>query len=238
MVNPKRYYQISAKQSEGSPTSYDFCSRTKLHLGLLPVPFIGNLATASVLILQLNLHAKESDYAEANDPAFIGSLQQSLTQTFAPENKFPFMWLNPAFKEHSGYEWWFKRLKGVISKVASLRFGQKGNTESSLLEAQAFVAQNIAHLELVPYRSPNFGRQSILLELPSVQAARSYVGDVLIRKAQQDQCLVIVTRSWDKWRVLRLLPNVVRAKSGRSVWFPVTAGADVGCRIVDRLCRG
>lgn len=69
-----------------------------LHLSLLPVPYVGNLRKASVVVLMLNPGFNYSDYwAESDEckiPEFRKRLKANLKQSFNGV-EYPFLFLDP-----------------------------------------------------------------------------------------------------------------------------------------------
>jgi hypothetical protein len=175
-------------------TSRDFGQApTRLHTGLLPVPYVGNLAGASIYILMLNPGFSPGDYfAEQYNPEFKQAITHNLRQENGNET-YPFIFLNPRFAWHPGFGYWHKRFRPIIQALA----GQRGE---SYQQAMSQVAQSVACLELLPYHSKSFGAGKLLAKkLPSVEAMRSFVHDVVVPKANDDKATVIVTRSARKW---------------------------------------
>ena len=77
----------------------DFCAPNdrRLHLGLLPQPFCGDLRSASVYVLLLNPGLGPSDYfAEYEGPGFRDAWLANLRQDFT-DVRFPFVFLDPQF---------------------------------------------------------------------------------------------------------------------------------------------
>jgi hypothetical protein len=75
----------------------------KLHLGLLPVPFRGNLEKASIFILLLNPGLNPTDYyAESNAEDFQAALLRNLRQENGNDD-YPFTSLAPQFSWQTKY---------------------------------------------------------------------------------------------------------------------------------------
>ncbi len=99
-------------------TSPEFgVSDTKLHLGLLPLPFAGNLEAASIFILMLNPGLSAGDYfAEQKVLEFKNAHIRSLRQENADDD-FPFIFLNPDFAWHPGFGYWQKKFHNLIDEI-------------------------------------------------------------------------------------------------------------------------
>jgi hypothetical protein len=165
----------------------------RLHLSLMPVPYIGDLRNAEIVILLLNPGFEYSDYwAETNAPDFRKRLVENLRQSFE-DVEFPFIFLDPQFCWHSGFMWWEKKLREVIRKIAAHRFN------GDYREVLRSLSSNLACIELVPYHSSSFGEHRLIERLPSVRAARQFVSDGLMAGATAGKRTVIVTRQVKTW---------------------------------------
>lgn len=205
--------------------SFDFAklNNTALHLGLLPQPFFGNPATASVVVLALNPGVGPHDYfGEYRVPAYRRALVRSRKTAGASAG---FLFLDPRFSWHGGFGYWHGRLRAVIAQLAS-------HWRVPVPRATEKFARLFATIELLPYHSTAFGMSAkIMNHLPSVHLARAFVHDVLIPRAQANRCLIIVTRSARYWR-LRKGRNVLvyRGTEARSAFL--TPRSRGGARIL------
>jgi hypothetical protein len=180
----------------------------KLHLGLLPVPFVGNLQRADVFILLLNPGLGPTDYfGEYERPEFRRHRLHTLKQDFG--KSLPFGELDPRFSWHGGYSWWNQKLAGVIRTVAS-------HHSISFARAREGLARRLAAIELLPYHSTSFhdGGQW-LRKLQSVQLARSFVHDVLVPRVRRGEATIIVTRKARLWQLPKL-PGIVHYEGAES----------------------
>lgn len=165
----------------------------KLHIGLTPVPFIGNLRKASIYLFMLNPGLSPSDYIQGKIPEFneihINNLQQKGNE------EYPFYQLNPAICSHPGYNYWIKKLKAVIEKI-------KTAEDIRWLEAQKLLSKKIALLELIPYHSKSFGLKDIIInKMASVRDIKHYVKEKIVPKARNNKCLIVVMRSSKRWDI-------------------------------------
>ncbi len=163
----------------------------RFHLSLLPVPFMGCLDRAEIFILLLNPGFGFGSYEEDADPEKAEMLRRSVRQELDGV-EFPFVSLNPQFSWTAGFRWWEGKLRSVIRAHAAER---QSNYLASL---QAF-ASRLACIELVAYRSAQFGGGSIAQKLPSCRAARQFVESVLLPRAQKGEIKLIVTRQVRQW---------------------------------------
>ncbi len=176
--------------------SREFGSRTqkKLHLGLIPIPYLGNLKNATIFILMLNPGLAAGDFhAEENNDNYKKTLFENLYQNNL-DNDYPFFALNPSFSWHPGFGYWHKKLGQVIRKLAHRR-------KTSHLEALSILAKDLACLELVPYHSKSFGAHSLINRLSSSKAMLEYVHDILVPQAILGKVLIIATRRGRDWKL-------------------------------------
>jgi len=178
----------------GQPT-FGTLGDTRFHLGLLPLPFAGDLKRARVVVLLLNPGLEPADYfAEWRVPGFRNQLIRNLRQDFS-QTQYPFVYLDPSISWHSGYRWWHGKFQGVIDALAR-------KWESSFADARHHFSKILACIELVPYHSVSYALSDRVCEqLQSVRLARKYVHDFLRPRAEAGQVLIVVTRRCDKWEL-------------------------------------
>lgn len=199
----------------GSTRFGDFADH-RLHLSLLPIPYGGNLADADILILLLNPGFSYTDYyAETRMPAFRERLKANLEQSFA-DIEYPFLWLDPEFCWHSGFNWWEKKLRDVTTVIAAEKFNGR------YLDALRDLSTRLAHIELVPYHSSSFRGHTLIDDLPSARAAKRFVHDTLIPAAKTGAKTIVVTRQGAAWGLSRQCKHLVIYQGGQ------TRGASLG----------
>jgi hypothetical protein len=196
---------------------------TSLHLGLIPIPFIGPLRSARVFILMLNPGLCPEDYfAEIEWKPYREALMANL------QAASDFFCLNPAFAWHSGFRYWHGKLRQIVAGLASA-------WNVPYLTALSRVAQQMAVLQLMPYHSLRFGlSDGILRSLESVRLMRSYVHEVLVPQAQRGEALIVVTRKSRHWG----LPNdehILVYDRQEAVGAHLTVGSRGGNRILEYL---
>ncbi|MBU4399332.1 MAG: hypothetical protein KKE86_08360, partial [Planctomycetes bacterium] len=167
---------------------------TGLHLDLLPMPFVGNVESASVFLLMLNPGFGPTDYfGEYQVPKYRSALIDNLHQANGTE----FLSLDPKFSWHGGFNYWHTKLRNLIavfSHQCSLPYSQ----------GLRLFRSNIAAIELIPYHSENFALPGRIRDkLPSVCLARDFTHDILKPRARSGDCLIVVTRAVKQWH----LPN-------------------------------
>lgn len=162
----------------------------RLHLGLLPMPFVGNLERASIYILMLNPGVGPHDYfGEYGLAEYSDALLRNLRQARGSR----MMFLEPVHSWHGGSRYWTRKLGDLIHADAERR-------AEPYLHALGRFAAALATIELVPYHSPKFdlpGR--VVRNLRSAELARDYVRNVLVRRAKVGDCLVVVARQAKAW---------------------------------------
>ena len=179
----------------------------RLHLGLVPQPFIGNPLQASVIILLLNPGVSPADFhAEFTHAEFKEVLFKNLRGELWTTDH-PFFFLDPQWAWTGGYTWWFKRLRGLIHALEDSCGGRPA--------AQKFVAQRIAAIELVPYHSQNRPRALGLLN-------SSELAKRLARRLLEKGKKLVVARQHDAWQLGKETTLQVHAcPSGRSFSLPL-----------------
>ena len=211
----------------------DFCAPddTRLHLGLLPQPFVGDLQRATVFILSLNPgHDPTNYYGEYEVPEYRRALLANLKQEFGKAS-VPFLSLDPRFSWHGGFRWWHAKLAGVIEWLA------KEVWKVPFSEARARLARELVSIELLPYHSAKFRDADKWLEkLTSVNLAREFVKDVVIPRARDGKAVVIVTRQVKAWKLPEdLPPNVIRYNPAEAQAAHLSPNSRGGRAILDHL---
>lgn len=159
---------------------------SSLHLGLLPIPFQGNLSKADVFIVLLNPGLGLSAYQTEEDKEHAEQVRLIIKQELA-NVPFPFLSLNPDYAWTGGFQWWERKLRNVIELVAA------GQCKGNYAEALRLLSQRLAAIELFPYRSRTFNAASLRSRLPSVREARDFVQRLLPR-AKNGEVTIIVSR--------------------------------------------
>ncbi len=193
----------------------------KLHLCHRPLPYIGRLKDAKVVLLQLNPGLGLQDYlAESeNHPSFseqfLAAWSANIKQKFA-DHDFPMFFLDPKFCWHSGHLYWFRRLKPLVQSLKETdRFGGK-----SFFERLRTVSETVAVIELLPYRSQSFDHDDLIdgpWRLPSVACAQAELKKLLQGPAAA-RPLVVMMRSSKKWGACHLSDGYLEVKN-RSAWL-------------------
>lgn len=89
-----------------------------LHVGLLPIPYVGNLEKASVFILLLNPGLSLAIILRS---IRLRNFGRSAWRNLRQENindEFPFFFLDPRFAWHPGFEYWQSKLGNIVQALA------------------------------------------------------------------------------------------------------------------------
>lgn len=200
--------EFTAEQILNKPNS-------RLHVGLIPQPYFGNLQKASIFILMLNPGLSASDfYAEQHHKEYRRALLESLHQENAKQD-FPFLFLNPEFSWHQGFDYWYSRLKKVVKELHYRR------PRWSYKRCLSHLAKNVACLQLVPYHSTSFDAHQLIQSetraLESTKAIRCFAKDVALQ-AERGHSLVFVLRQSKNWKLGKMgaQPQVFMEDQNRS----------------------
>jgi hypothetical protein len=201
-------------------------SDKRLHLGILPEPFLGDPRKAKIVVLSLNPRLGPHNYfAQHKQPEMRAALEANLRLKYRGGD---FMFLDPRFSWHAGFTYWNGKLSGLIAEL-----GRRQDTTFHC--ARERFRRNFATLELVPYYSQSFGLSlRTFRKLHSVELAKSFVTDVLVARARQGKCLLIAMRKTAIWN-LQPAPNVV--VYGKEDWRSarLTPNSPGGARILEFL---
>jgi hypothetical protein len=180
----------SGWESYISQSNFDSVTSSKLHTGLIPMPYIGNLEKSSIFILMLNPGLSATDYfGEYRIPEYRKALVNNLKQR--PESSFIF--LNPEFSWHSGYQYWNKKLSKLITEFAK-------NKLCTYDESRNFFMEQISMIELLPYHSSHFKmKHKIISKIPSALLAKKFIHDSILPKARNGNCIIVATRGMRYW---------------------------------------
>jgi hypothetical protein len=170
---------------------------TAFHLGLLPQPFHGPVASADVYLLALNPSFRHEDYAaERPGSPFRGALVAGYSGTA------PMTFLDAAHELHPGFHWWTR--DASLDRVAAALAAERA---MSLGDARRFMAGHIAAIQVAPYHSARFARTGLVDRLRSIVLARRFVSEFVLPRAEAGQCGVVLM--WGPWGLQPKEPNVV-----------------------------
>ena len=211
-----------ANQSFGAPGD------NRVHLGLLPMPFSGDLRRATVYVLLLNPGVSPTDYyGEYMVPQFREARLANLRQQFAADQS-PFVGLDPQFAWHGGFDYWHGKFRGVIAALAQ-------GWQVNFAEARRRLGEALAVVELFPYHSEAFTDvDHWLRDLPSVDLVRRFVRDVLLPRVLAGEAIAIVTRQARAWD-LPTVPGVVIYSAQQARAAHLTPDSPGGAVILEHL---
>jgi len=224
VVNFGSWHEAISDPTFGQP------SDIRLHLGLLPQPFIGDVRRASIYILSLNPGLAPTDYyGEYKVPDYRNALLVNLKQRFdqpAP----PFLFLDPSYSWHGGFRWWHGRLAQVITQLAD----SWGVPFSS---ARATLAAKLASIELLPYHSSVFRHSGGWLQnLRSVALAKTFVMDFVLPRVKRREAIAVVLRKAALWGVPEI-SGVTQYKGGQARAAHLTPDSPGGRAILEQFLR-
>ena len=191
----------------------------RLHLGLLPVPFMGDLRNASIYVLMANPGVKPDDYREHEESAFRRTLLANLRQERL-DGVLPFPYLDPRFDWHDGFKYWDgdHGLGKTIGELARVW----GIPEP---EARAMLCDRLAVIQTVPYHSASGPRPSKWLNSwPSVRLAGEFLRDTVVPRVRSGEAIVLAMRrvkDWDQY-----LPTDL--SDGQGVMRSANSGEAIG----------
>lgn len=165
---------------------------SSLHLGLLPVPYLGNLERASIFVLMLNPGLGAGDYfAEYEVPGYREALISNLRQENG-QNEYPFFALDPRLAWTGAFAYWHDRLRRIVEELVWQR-------QLSYLEALSLMAIRVACVQLFPYHSRSFKAHALAGRVESSRLAQQYVHEVLAPRAAAGEITIVVARQGEKW---------------------------------------
>jgi len=160
---------------------------------VIPEPFVGDVHSASVIILLLNPGLDENNDPQVHaDPDFRKALLDNLEHR---ESNWPFYFFNPLFEKTPGGKYW------------------KGKTKNLAAEfSYSDLSKRLAAIEWFPYKSRRYGGCTV----PSQQYSFA-----LVRAAIQRNATIVVARSLAKWEAsvpeLRQYEHILTLSSSQNV---------------------
>jgi hypothetical protein len=169
---------------------------TRLHLGLLPMPYLGPIETARVVFLLLNPGFEVSNLREEKFASVRDRFARTIRQDFADE-AYPFVFLDPALAWTGGFRWWSRRLRPLMDALTAPE-----HWNCTLAQARRTLAQHVAALQLVPYHSEAFGlKDDVLQGMESVRLSTDFARNVLAKRAESGTTTVLVMRKIKAWEL-------------------------------------
>jgi hypothetical protein len=155
-----------------------------LHFDVLPAPYAGDPARATVCILTLNPGYAVTDAGDERQPRYREQRRAALT--FRAE--WPFPYLDPALADTGGGRYWQGRLRALVDAAGDPRR----------------VAERLMLIEHFPYASHRFDA------LPEILPSQPYSFRLAGELARRG-CVMIVARRLREWQLA--VPELVERRA-------------------------
>lgn len=187
----------------------------KIHSGLLPKPYSGDIENARIYFLMINPGFGAWDYYDEENHDYRNEGINSLFQRKLNQ-QYPFSQLNPKYSWTGGGRYWNKKLAPVIKEV-------KDQNKFSYQEALSLISQRFSVFEFFPYHSQTFGIPNKVLNiLPSAQIIKKCIVEMAVKHPDR---LFIVARKVGLWGLPMKKKNIITFTAGES------RGANLGPRL-------
>ena len=163
---------------------------TRLHAGLLPQPFFGNINAAKVYVLFGNPGVSIQDYRDE----FDGAEWRNLCAASLAAQRTDFVPMALEASLTSAHKYWKSTLRSLIRDLSS----SVPNLQIS--EAEERLRNHFAVIEAGAYHSKRFPSDGFS-HLPSSQAALRFVQDVVAPRAERGECAIFVWRQARFWNL-------------------------------------
>jgi hypothetical protein len=221
------------------PKDATYAGISSLELQLLPVPAIGDIEHAEVIVLMLNPGLHKMDFTWEKKPEYRDIVLRNLHQKLEGV-RHPFFYLDSRFSEHPGALYWIggnrlhSRMK-VQQKLRAVALELARRRNSDFAAAQAEISRRVAIVQQVPYHSHKLRKRSLLRTLHSCTEAR------LLAKAlvEETDKLVVIVRSSAEWGFTpQVKQNLVVYNSSLGASASLTLRSLGGQAILNRLLTG
>jgi hypothetical protein len=163
--------ELNAKFCEGGK------EKSLIQSDILPVPYVGNPFTASVILLTLNPGFHVEDLEHYAKEEFRTACSDNMLHR---PSDYPFYLLDPRFKETCGAKYWRKRLGKLIKE-----------------HGERAVAKAVCVIQWHPYHSAKSAGH------PAKQFCQSQdYSRWLVEQAIERKCVVLLLRSRKQWESL------------------------------------
>ncbi|KAB2886834.1 MAG: hypothetical protein F9K34_00995 [Albidovulum sp.] len=185
--------QVEARNFHSFIRGNDFGKRDgRLHVSLLPAPYLGDLERADIFVLLLNPGVAPHSYLEQTDRRYLRMWENTVRQRLAGE-EFPNHSIDPRNAWSGAYHWWEKKFRSIAAKLVETK--AQPNYYSALRE----ISRRVAAIELCPYHSVSRPDLGLIGQLPSTDAARKFLKQDLLPRAREARAIILVTRSSKHW---------------------------------------
>lgn len=184
----------------------------KVHSGLLPRPYAGDIENARIYFLMINPGFGPWDYFdEENKDYRLAGINTLFQENLDP--MYPFLYLNPKYCWTGGGRYWNKKLAPVVKEVKDQK-NKKHPKNCSYQEALSFVSQRFAVFELFPYHSqiPPITNSDIKI-LPSCKIIKESIAKMAVEHPDR---LFIVARKVGMWGLSMNKKNIITFTGGES----------------------
>ncbi len=198
----------------------------RLHLSLIPQPYVGSVRTAKIFVLMLNPGLGPMDYysevGPRKDEPYAAALLANLRQDGNEE--YPFFFLNPAFLWHPGATYWRRRFDWMVRALQQ-------SSGLPYITCLRHVAREVCCLQVVPYHSFDYGLQeSIVKRLEST----GLIMKAALEIAAQPDTLIVVLRGHSLWPLVSAERVILAAAEHRRGAF-LSKGQKPGDAILAKL---
>ncbi|MDP2216974.1 MAG: hypothetical protein Q8J68_06815 [Methanolobus sp.] len=171
----------------------DITDSTKIHLDLLPAPYIGDIMNAKVVIFMGNpgvdnpkLKLQPAEYEDHYNNSLVwDALVATLHQDFSSDKmmNYPYFFFNPQLSHTAGGRYDTTMYRRLIEDIDS-----KG------LDGRRLLAKNICKFQLFPYHSARKPSIKLVKNTPSYKKNLEFMSSFLKDTSAQEDMLFIVTR--------------------------------------------
>lgn len=160
---------------KGSDINNDYFSslRSKVHIDLPAVPYMGDVRNAEWYLLMTNPGFEYMEYEENKNELYKMAMLNNLKQTNL-DSKYPCVWFNPEFYWTSGFNYWanllcksqitLEKLKWLSSNVAIIQmFGYYSSNNKLGFQRPKFSKYNFEAAELVKHISSYYPDRKIVI---------------------------------------------------------------------------
>lgn len=180
---------LHTNYSEYAKSSLERPKDPQFHLGLIPVPYLGDLEKATVFVLMQNPGLGASDYfGEYDVPQYRQQMIDNLQQK--PNRKFPMPFMNPNVAWHGGGSYWRDRLHWLAVLLTQ-------NRRIEYWDALSLISQQVCILQLIPYHSASFSfPTNRVKQLRSSNLVKRFVYETILPR---DNVLILALRQISQW---------------------------------------
>jgi hypothetical protein len=205
-------------------------------LDLLPAPHTGDLENAAVILVELNPGYGAMDYRDNDNLVFRDELKAQIKQDVASK-EYPFLPLNPRFRETGEYEHWAKGTKfgGLIKQLAQEKFTDR--RDDARIVAQRVMSKWVATIEAMPYKSYRYDKRCD--ELPSFQITKNFIHQYLRERARHGTLVIIIRKVGMLGFVYGQAPEnfILFNPDGEAQRAYIGPKSEAGKKIIEHVCR-